>query len=164
MPGGTTTFYLQPYMEDDPQEQKSTTANEDGYYIFDGPQPRRAAGRQRRVLRQRRCRLHQPHGQRPRDLPAQRSHVPAGYRITTPSKTTVEERSNSDSDFALTGETIKFYIPAGGRENGMDDTYDVGLIRERDLTINKTATNGRARYRRRVRCVRPVLRPVRLEG
>ena len=64
--------------------------------------------------------------------------VPDGYRITTPSKTTVEARSNSDSDFALTGETTKFYIPAG-----TDDlTHDVGLIRERDLTIAKKGTNG----------------------
>ena len=64
--------------------------------------------------------------------------VPDGYRITKPSKTKVEERSNTDSDFALTGETIKFYIPAGGT----DDTYDVGLIRERNLTITKKGTNN----------------------
>lgn len=64
--------------------------------------------------------------------------VPDGYRITTPSKTTVEARSNSDSDFALTGETTKFYIPAG-----TDDlTHDVGLIRERNLTITKKGTNN----------------------
>lgn len=64
--------------------------------------------------------------------------MPDGYRITTPSKTTVENRSNTDSDFALTGETTKFYIPAG-----TDDlTHDVGLIRERDLTIAKKGTNG----------------------
>lgn len=140
VPGGTTTFYLQPYMEDDPQEQKSTTANEDGYYIFEGLNPAAPQGGNAEYFASGDVDYTSLMGSARATYQLTVS-VPAGYRITTPSKTTVEERSNSDSDFALTGETIKFYIPAGGRENGMDDTYDVGLIRMRDLTINKTATN-----------------------
>ena len=42
----------------------------------------------------------------------------------------------------------------------MDDTYDVGLIRMRDLTITKTATNGlngAPVTGAESRCLRPVL-------
>ena len=54
--------------------------------------------------------------------------IPTGYRLTVGSKTTVEGRQDNDSDFDENGVTIKFYIPAGG----MDDTYDVGVIRDRN--------------------------------
>ena len=138
VPGGTTTFMLVPSMEGEEGNVLYAQADEEGYYSFSNLNP---AAPQRGTAR-----YFPDSGDvdytslmgNARATYQLEVDVPAGYRITTPSKTTVESRSNTDSDFALTGETIKFYIPAGG----MDDTYDVGLIRERNLTITKEGING----------------------
>ena len=146
VPGGTTTFTLYPYMEDDPQEQMHTTANAKGEYKFTGLTPAAPQDSAARYFSDSGDVDYTSLMGSARATYQLSVTVPDGYRITTPRKLPVDpvkSRSNSDSDFALTGETIKFYIPAGGRENGMDDTYDVGVIRERDLTITKKGTDGR---------------------
>ena len=137
VPGGNTTFTLVSYMEDVPVGSATDVA-ENGIYGFAELTP---AAPQDSAAR-----YHPDSGDvdytslmgSARATYQLSVTVPDGYRITKPSKTKVEERSNTDSDFALTGETIKFYIPAGGT----DDTYDVGLIRERNLTITKKGTNN----------------------
>ncbi len=139
VPGGTTTFTLYPYMEDDPQEQMHTTANAEGKYQFTGLTPAAPQDSAARYFSDSGDVDYTSLMGSARATYQLSVQVPDGYRITTPSKTEVEDRKGNDSDFALTGETIKFYIPAGG----MDDTYDVGVIRERDLTITKKGTDGR---------------------
>src|SRR5699024_10896627 len=123
VPGGTTTFYLQPYMEDDPQEQKSTTANEDGYYIFEGLNPAAPQGGSASYDPTNDDVVYGSLMGSARATYRLSVSVPEGYRITPKSaKTTVEQKQDTDSDFdPATGETIRFYIPAGQN----DYTYDV---------------------------------------
>ena len=77
--------------------------------------------------------------------------VPTGYRLTTqyaqnsgrvPTVDGSATRKN-DSNFGSTGtgntvQTERFYVPAGPG----DMTYDLGLVRERNLTIEKKGDNG----------------------
>lgn len=137
VPGGTTTFMLVPSMEGEEGNVLYAQADEEGYYSFTGLNPAAPQGGNAKYFASGDVDYTSLMGNA-RATYQLEVDVPAGYRITTPSKTTVEERKGNDSDFALTGETIKFYIPAGG----MDDTYDVGLIRERNLTITKKGING----------------------
>ena len=141
VPGGTTTFMLVPSMEGEEGNVLYAQADEEGYYSFSNLNPAAPQGGNAKYFASGDVDYTSLMGNARATYQLQ-VFAPDGYRITKPSKTTVESRSNTDSDFARTGETIKFYIPAGGRENGMDDTYDVGLIRERDLTITKQGING----------------------
>ncbi len=137
VPGGTTTFTLYPYMEDDPGESRTTTADANGYYIFEGLNPAAPQGGSADYFASGDVDYTSLMGNARATYQLAVS-IPTGYRLTVGSKTTVEGRQGNDSDFAATGETIKFYIPAGG----MDDTYDVGVIRDRNLTIVKKGTNN----------------------
>ena len=141
VPGGTTTFMLVPSMEGEEGNVLYAQADEEGYYSFSNLNPAAPQGGNAKYFASGDVDYTSLMGNARATYQLQ-VFAPDGYRITKPSKTTVESRSNTDSDFALTGETIKFYIPAGGREDGMDDTYDVGLIRERNLTITKEGING----------------------
>ena len=142
-PGGTTTFTLYPFMEDDPDTARSATANAQGYYEFDGLNP--AAPQDDVASYSNGDVNYQSLMGGARATYQLQVSIPEGYRITPEfAHTTVEGKQGNDSDFEpmagnrRQGQTIRFYIPAGG----MDDTYDVGVIRERNLTITKWGTNG----------------------
>ena len=138
VPGGNTTFRLVSYMEGVPVSIATDDADANGIYGFANLTPAAPQDSAARYFSDSGDVDYTSLMGSARATYQLSVTVPDGYRITTPSKTTVEARSNSDSDFALTGETTKFYIPAG-----TDDlTHDVGLIRERDLTIAKKGTNN----------------------
>ena len=139
VPGGTTTFTLVSYMEDVPVGSATDVA-ENGIYGFANLTPAAPQDSAAGYL---------PSG----DVDytslmgsARATYqlvvtLPAGYRLTEYTYTTVEGKQDTDSDFfaGATGiATTKFYIPAGAD----DLTHDVGVIRERNLTITKKGTNG----------------------
>ena len=137
VPGGNTTFTLVSYMEGVPVGSATDVA-ENGIYGFANLTPAAPQDSAARYFSDSGDVDYTSLMGSARATYQLSVTVPDGYRITTPSKTTVENRSNTDSDFALTGETTKFYIPAG-----TDDlTHDVGVIRERNLTITKKGTNN----------------------
>ena len=136
VPGGNTTFTLVSYMEDVPVGSATDVA-ENGIYGFANLTPAAPQDSAAEYFDSGDVDYTSLMGSA-RATYQLSVTVPDGYRITTPSKTTVENRSNTDSDFALTGETTKFYIPAGAD----DLTHDVGVIRERNLTITKKGTNN----------------------
>ncbi len=138
VPGGNTTFRLVSYMEGVPVSIATDDADANGIYGFANLTPAAPQDSAARYFSDSGDVDYTSLMGSARATYQLSVTVPDGYRITTPSKTTVENRSNTDSDFALTGETTMFFIPAGAD----DLTHDVGVIRERNLTITKKGTNN----------------------
>ena len=155
VPGGKTTFTLYPYMEDVAGQTQTAPANDDGFYYFYDLNPAAPQGDS--------ASYDETNGDveygslkgSARATYRLSVSVPEGYRITPKSaKTTVEKKQDTDSDFdPATGSTIRFYIPAGQN----DHTYDVGVVRMRDLDHHQEGHQRPECGRRRVLGLRPVL-------
>ena len=143
-------FTLHVYDDGVEQRQRSDTSNAAGYYEFTGLAPAQPL----------------PSGAKYTDDGLDLDHtsllglarysyrlnvtVPDGYLVTSryadngESVPVVGEGNRAlDNNFDASGASEEFYIPA--LTNGQptdDDTYDLGLIRMRDLTINKYGENS----------------------
>ena len=143
-------FTLHVYDDGVEQRQRSDTSDAAGYYEFTGLAPAQPL----------------PSGAKYTDDGLDLDHtsllglarysyrlnvtVPDGYLVTSRYKdnggkvpVVGENNRASDNNFDANGASEEFYIPA--LTNGQptdDDTYDLGLIRMRDLTINKYGENS----------------------